>query len=207
MILLLKQMLLLLWHKFLSAGLLILLAHWPISMTVGSVLCSQFSTLEPSSLSFSSGLHICHKKYGKNLYILTYTTNVSLEIIIFWRTLRSYYFRKLWRTSFISVSGFLFLPWWILQVAAVGKSLHKKWSFLWRISPVNVTNSAGNRQETIFTEGIFNGKLHFLCSECVNRSSENYWKRKSKFTWNVSKILEKSSCKPAHIWSYLSFES
>ena len=145
-------MLLLLWHKFLSAVLLVLLAHWSISMTAGSVLCSQFSTLEPSSLAFSSGLHICHKKHAKNLYILTYTTNVSLEIIIFWRALKNmifwrtwYYFRRLWRTSFISVSGFLSLPWWILQVAAVGKSLHKKWSFLWRISPVNVTNSEGNR--------------------------------------------------------------
>ena len=38
---------------------------------------------------------------------------------------------------------------------------HKKWSFLLRISSVNVTRSANL---VTFTEEIFNGKLYFLCS-------------------------------------------
>ena len=42
-------------------------------------------------------------------------------------------------------------------------SLNKKWSFPLRISSVNVTKSAVSCRFT-FTEDIFNGKLHFLCS-------------------------------------------
>ena len=41
-------------------------------------------------------------------------------------------------------------------------TLHKKWSFPWRISSVNVIKSAGNL--VTFTDEILNGKLHFLCS-------------------------------------------
>ena len=45
------------------------------------------------------------------------------------------------------------------------QTLHKKWSFLLRISLVNVTKSAENCGLVTFTEEILNGKLHFLCSE------------------------------------------
>ena len=40
-------------------------------------------------------------------------------------------------------------------------SLHKRWSFPLRISPVNVTKSAGNCKWKLL-----NGKRHFLCSDC-----------------------------------------
>ena len=41
--------------------------------------------------------------------------------------------------------------------------LHKEWSFPFKISSVNVTRSAVSCGFT-FTEEIFNGKRHFLCS-------------------------------------------
>ena len=43
-------------------------------------------------------------------------------------------------------------------------TLHKTWSFSWRISLVNKTKSTGNGDFVTFAEEIFNGKLHFLCS-------------------------------------------
>ena len=43
-------------------------------------------------------------------------------------------------------------------------TLHKKWSFLLRISLVNVTKSQETAHLVTFTEEILNGKLHFLCS-------------------------------------------
>ena len=39
------------------------------------------------------------------------------------------------------------------------KRLHKKWSFPFKISSVNVTKSTG------ILKKILNGRLHFLCSE------------------------------------------
>ena len=41
----------------------------------------------------------------------------------------------------------------------------KRWSFLLRISSVNVTKQQETVDLVTFTEKIFNGKLHFLCSE------------------------------------------
>ena len=43
-------------------------------------------------------------------------------------------------------------------------SLHKKRSFSLRISPVNVTQSAGHCEFGHIYRRILNGKLHFLCS-------------------------------------------
>ena len=45
--------------------------------------------------------------------------------------------------------------------------LHKKSSFSLRISPVNVTKSAGKSDLVTFTGEILNGKLHFLCSDIL----------------------------------------
>ena len=42
--------------------------------------------------------------------------------------------------------------------------VHKKWSFLFRISSANVTKSVGNCSLVTFTEEILNGKVYFLCS-------------------------------------------
>ena len=46
----------------------------------------------------------------------------------------------------------------------VKQSLHKKWSFPLKSSSVNVTKSPFTADLVTFTEDIFNGKLHFLCS-------------------------------------------
>ena len=43
-------------------------------------------------------------------------------------------------------------------------SLHKKWSFPFRISLIDVTKSAVNSNLITFTEEILNGKPQFLCS-------------------------------------------
>ena len=43
-------------------------------------------------------------------------------------------------------------------------TLHKKWSFLLRISSVNVTKCVVSSGFVLFTEKILNGTLHFLCS-------------------------------------------
>ena len=43
-------------------------------------------------------------------------------------------------------------------------TLHKKWSFPFRISSVNVNNPQETADLVTFTEEILNGKLHFLCS-------------------------------------------
>ena len=58
------------------------------------------------------------------------------------------------------------------------ESLHKKWSFPLRISSANVTKSAvyfGFGHIYSFTEEIFNGKLHFLCSvsQEIDKHTEN----------------------------------
>ena len=44
------------------------------------------------------------------------------------------------------------------------RALHKKWSFQLRIFSANVTNPQESMDLITFTEEIFNGKLHFLCS-------------------------------------------
>ena len=44
-------------------------------------------------------------------------------------------------------------------------ALHKKWSFLLRISSVNVTKSQGTADLLTFTAEIINGKFQFLCSD------------------------------------------
>ena len=44
-------------------------------------------------------------------------------------------------------------------------TLHKKWSFSLRIFSVNVTKSAVSCGYGHIYEEIFNGKLHFLCSD------------------------------------------
>ena len=49
--------------------------------------------------------------------------------------------------------------------------LHKKWSFPWRISSVNVTKSRPNL--VTFTETILNGKLHYLCGDHI--LAEDYY--------------------------------
>ena len=45
------------------------------------------------------------------------------------------------------------------------ETLHKKWSFPFRISSINMTKSAENCEFGHITEEVFKGKLHFLCSE------------------------------------------
>ena len=45
------------------------------------------------------------------------------------------------------------------------EAVHKKWSFPLKISSVNVTIPQFAADLVTFTEEIFNGKLHFLCSE------------------------------------------
>ena len=45
------------------------------------------------------------------------------------------------------------------------QTLHKKWSFPFWTSSINVTKSAVPVDLVTFTEEIGNGKLHFLCSE------------------------------------------
>ena len=45
------------------------------------------------------------------------------------------------------------------------QTLHKKWSFPFWTSSINVTKSAVPVDLATFTEEIGNGKLHFLCSE------------------------------------------
>ena len=61
-------------------------------------------------------------------------------------------------------------------------TMHKKWSFLVRISPVNVTKLARNFGFGTFAKEILNRRLHFLCSEstifsdlCSTRSTEVTW--------------------------------
>ena len=66
--------------------------------------------------------------------------------------------------------------------------MHKKWSFPLRISPVNVTKSAGmwpNPQFpadlVTFTVEILDGKLHFLCSgKCTKDVKRLFQKKKKK---------------------------
>ena len=77
----------------------------------------------------------------------------------------------------------------------------QKWSFLLRISSVNVTKSAGNCDLVTFTEDILNGKLHFLCSVFYNFSgfqfSVKYWKALKimgafarKLFWNLGFLFD-----------------
>ena len=47
-------------------------------------------------------------------------------------------------------------------------ALHKKWSFPLRISSVNVPSTQFPADLVTFTEEMFNGKLHFLCSVSSN---------------------------------------
>ena len=47
---------------------------------------------------------------------------------------------------------------------SMNNTLHKKWSFLLRISSVNVTKSARDCKNPEWKE-ILDGKLHFLCSD------------------------------------------
>ena len=48
--------------------------------------------------------------------------------------------------------------------------MHKERSFSLRISSANVTKSAGNFGLVTFIEEMFNGKLHFLCSDVRGQS-------------------------------------
>ena len=53
--------------------------------------------------------------------------------------------------------------------------LHKKWSFPFRISLVNVSKSAETTTLVKFTEEIFNGKLYYLCT--MREASDNLFKQ------------------------------
>ena len=77
-------------------------------------------------------------------------------------------------------------------------SLHKKWSFLLRISLVNVTKCAVFEGLATFTEKIHNGKFCFLCSDFMqcyksiwfnlrNEDLINY--RDNDISW-AQKVLE-----------------
>ena len=54
-------------------------------------------------------------------------------------------------------------------------TLHKKWSFLSRISSVNVTNPQFPVDLVIFTGEILNGKLHFLYSNSKFLNLRRIW--------------------------------
>ena len=56
-------------------------------------------------------------------------------------------------------------------IPTIKVSLQKKWSFLLKISSVNVTKSAGNCGLVTFADKILNGELHFLCSACFAEHS------------------------------------
>ena len=58
------------------------------------------------------------------------------------------------------------------------ESLHKEWRFPLRVSSVNVTICD-------HTEEILNGKLHFLCSECIYLPSSEGRDLSKQFWWPV----------------------
>ena len=60
------------------------------------------------------------------------------------------------------VSEWVFVLYHIVAKIRNNYTLHKKWSFPLRISPVNVSKFA---DLDTFTGEILNGKLHFLCSD------------------------------------------
>ena len=54
-------------------------------------------------------------------------------------------------------------------------AIHKKWSFPLRISSVDVINTQETADLVTFTEEIFNGRLHFLCSGAYYFQLEKIW--------------------------------
>ena len=64
-----------------------------------------------------------------------------------------------------------FFDWQYLNL--IWLSLLKKWSFLLKISSVNVTNSTGNCGFGHISEEVLNGNLHILCSVCIDFRLEN----------------------------------
>ena len=62
---------------------------------------------------------------------------------------------------------------------AILLTMHKKWSFLLRISSVNVAKSVETTDLVTFIEEILNGKLHFLCS--VNADKDSKIVKRSQF--------------------------
>ena len=52
-----------------------------------------------------------------------------------------------------------------LRITYQDNTVRRKWSFLLRISPVNVTKSAVSGKLVKFTGEILNGKFHFLCTD------------------------------------------
>ena len=49
-------------------------------------------------------------------------------------------------------------------------TLHKKWSFPWKLSSVNVTKSVWPVNVVTFNEEILNGKIHFLSSVSTKKA-------------------------------------
>ena len=79
--------------------------------------------------------------------------------------------------------------------------LHKKWSFLLRISAVNVTKSAGNCGLGHIYWKILNGKLHFVCNgssyssvsfcPCAKKKKKKKSQKATdnpKFCWNLIQL-------------------
>ena len=71
----------------------------------------------------------------------------------------------------------------------------QKWSFPLRISLVNMTKSAGTADLVAFTEEIFNGKLHCLCSEKRQIVYEADGQSNDKRYWNDCPIWTILTCK------------
>ena len=91
------------------------------------------------------------------------------------------------------------------------RSLHKKWSFLLKISPVNVTKSAVSAYLVTVTGEILNEKLQFLCSD-FSRSvitstdldiHENYTAENMKFS--IKDFVSKMWPKPQEIADLVTF--
>ena len=82
-------------------------------------------------------------------------------------------------------------------------TLHKKWSFPLRISPVNMTKSAVSCSLVTFTIEILNGKLQVLCS--ITQIIETEKKDECSSICNASKCLKcgvfSGPCFP--LYSYL----
>ena len=71
------------------------------------------------------------------------------------------------------------------------RALHKKWSFPWRISSVNMTKSA-----VTFTEETLNGKIHLLWSAIWMNSATNIFLWVFCFTtiWNNIEAARDIKC-------------
>ena len=80
----------------------------------------------------------------------------------------------------------------------LGKTLHKKWSFILRIFSVNVTKSAVK-----FHRKIFAGKLQFLCNKTLHILLQFLCKR-VKHCLNIWWLMERLKTDILELWDWKS---